>query len=345
VRRHDVDWLRTIALGLLIVYHVSISFQPWAFLLGFIQNRDAIEGLWPVMSMVNVWRIPILFLISGMGVRFAMERRNGGQLLADRTRRILLPLVFGSLVICPISTLISLQFYGKDPSWVPNTGHLWFLANIYLYVLLTLPLLIYLRKRPDHPLFRWIGRGLARPWLLALAAAPLMLEAWLLDPQIFTLYVNTPHGLAMGLVCFLTGFILVSVGAAFWQAAERIRYFCLAGAVVLYTVRVFLFPSVGELNPVQALESMAWMLGILGFGSRYLNRPSRALGWLSRAVYPVYIVHLPVQYGLSLLVIPLAMAAPLKWLLLLAGTFAVSLVIYRFLIRPVGWLRPLFGMT
>ena len=28
-RRYDVDWLRTLALGLLIVYHAVVSFQPW----------------------------------------------------------------------------------------------------------------------------------------------------------------------------------------------------------------------------------------------------------------------------------------------------------------------------
>ena len=32
-RRHDVDWLRVCALGLLIVYHAVISFQPSAYMI------------------------------------------------------------------------------------------------------------------------------------------------------------------------------------------------------------------------------------------------------------------------------------------------------------------------
>lgn len=28
--RHDIDWLRTLAIGLLIVFHVVLSFQSWA---------------------------------------------------------------------------------------------------------------------------------------------------------------------------------------------------------------------------------------------------------------------------------------------------------------------------
>ena len=29
-RRHDVDWLRTLAIGLLIIFHIMLSFQSWA---------------------------------------------------------------------------------------------------------------------------------------------------------------------------------------------------------------------------------------------------------------------------------------------------------------------------
>ena len=29
IRRYDVDAIRVIALGLLIVYHIAVAFQPW----------------------------------------------------------------------------------------------------------------------------------------------------------------------------------------------------------------------------------------------------------------------------------------------------------------------------
>ena len=28
-RRYDIDWLRVIAIGLLLIYHIAIAFQPW----------------------------------------------------------------------------------------------------------------------------------------------------------------------------------------------------------------------------------------------------------------------------------------------------------------------------
>jgi len=344
VRRHDVDWLRVSALGLLIVYHAVISFQPWAHTIHFIQNEASLEGLWPFMSMINVWRIPILFLVSGMGVCFAMERRNGKQLLKDRAVRILLPFGFGYFLICPISALFTLDHYGLRLAYHPNSGHLWFLGNLFLYVLLLLPLFVFLKRRSGAPLLRAVARFLRRPYATALFAVPLMVEAWIVDPRIYPLYANTRHGFWLGLICFLTGFVFASRGAVFWPAAERVRRASLFAALALSLVRIRLFPAAGGVNVLLALESFVWMLAILGYGSRHFNRPSRALAYCRRAVYPVYILHMPVQFGLSTWIVPLGLSAPVKLLLILGGTLAVSLGIYE-AIRRVRWIRPLFGMT
>ena len=82
-RRYDVDWLRTIAITLLIVFHIVLSFQFWAASIGFPQNGELLDELLPFISLLTVCRIPLLFLISGMGVRFAMERRDWKQLLKE----------------------------------------------------------------------------------------------------------------------------------------------------------------------------------------------------------------------------------------------------------------------
>jgi len=70
MRRNDVDWIRVIALGLLIIYHAVVAFQPWGHKIWFIENGEHLEVLWIPMAMINVWRIPILFMVSGMGVFF-----------------------------------------------------------------------------------------------------------------------------------------------------------------------------------------------------------------------------------------------------------------------------------
>ena len=345
-RRYDVDWLRVLALGLLIIYHITVSFQPWAILIFFIQNEQSLEWLWVFMSVINVWRIPVLFMISGMGVRFAMEHRDWKKLLKDRTIRILLPYIFGIFFICPISIFVAMKYYGRETAYFPNPGHLWFLANIFLYVLVLLPLLAYLKKNPDGFVLRFLSRVLRWPLGLYLVALPIMVEAWLVNPENFTAYAgdSSHHGLWLGMTCFITGFIFISLKDVFWQAAEGFRRGALAAAFLLYLVRLVAFQLEAVPNLLIAFESVSWMLAILGYGSLYLNKPSDKLDYFSRVVYPVYIIHMPVQYCISYYLLPLPLPAFLKLVLLVAGSFGFSLLIYEFVIRRLRWVQPLFGM-
>ena len=86
------------------------------------------------------------------------------------------------------------------------------------------------------------------------------------------------------------------------------------------------------------------MLAILGYGSLYLNKPSDRLAYCSKAVYPVYIIHMPVQYCIAYYLFPLHLPVILKLSLLLAGTFGGSLLIFEYVIKRLKWIRPLFGM-
>ncbi len=148
-RRYDIDWLRVIAIGLLLFYHIAIIFQPWAMFIGFMKNDETLEGLWKLMSMLNVWRIPFLFYVSGMGLYFAMKKRNFQQLIAERSKRILLPFIFGIVAISPLHFLIFQKYYHLPLSYYPHAGHLWFLGNIFAYVLLLSPLFLFLIRKED----------------------------------------------------------------------------------------------------------------------------------------------------------------------------------------------------
>jgi hypothetical protein len=112
-RRHDIDWLRVIAIGLLLIYHVAIGFQPWGIIFGFITNVESWQSLWWPMTLVNIWRIPFLFLVSGMGVYFSMQHRRWNTLIQERSLRILLPYVFGMMCIFPVSILIRQHYYHR----------------------------------------------------------------------------------------------------------------------------------------------------------------------------------------------------------------------------------------
>ena len=345
-RRHDIDWLRTIALVFLIIYHCFISFTDVGKFIGFPINETKLELLWIPMSVFNIWRLPILFLISGMGVYFAMRRRNWAKLLGERSLRILVPFVFG--IGLSIAIAIVLPLLGWDQPFMPNFLHLWFLGNIYVYVLLMLALFVYLKNHTDSPPIRVLRKCLGLPFGLGLYifALPFVLEAAWIDPEHYAAFAFTLHGLVIGGVCFFMGFILVASGQPFWQAIERIRWVALAIGVLLFAVRLLVHGLEPDQKIVVSIEALSWMLAVLGFGSKHLNRPSALLSHLNKAVFPIYFLHMPIQFLLSVALLPLAMPALLKLLLLTITTLGLSYLIYILALNqiPWNWLRPWFGV-
>ena len=93
-----------------------------------------------------------------------------------------------------------------------------------------------------------------------------------------------------------------------------------------------------------AFESFNWMIAILGYSAKYLNQPSKRLSYLSAAVYPIYILHFPIQYFFSLYILSLPTSAFIKFILVVLCVFGLSFAIYEFMIKRLNWLRPLFGM-
>jgi len=347
-RRYDVDSIRVIAIILLIIYHILISFQTYASDLFFVESEEKIEWLQIIMSMMNVWRIPILFLVSGMGVRFALERRDWIALVKDRSYRILLPFVFGTVFIGPLAIMIGVWSIGFDVVYFPTPAHLWFLGNIYLYVLVFLPVLMYLKNHSDNGLFVWLKKCLQFRIGVFICIPLFVVSTWVVDPKEFSTFAFSLHGLFYGAVCFLVGFILVSCGDTFWQAVERARHMSLVVAVLLYIARlaivIVILPG-EQFELLTAVESGCAMLAILGFGSKYLNRPWSWLGYGSKAVYPVYIIHFPVQMALAVVIFSTEMPASVMLITLLVSSLISNWVIYELILRRLKWIRPMFGIS
>ena len=342
-RRHDIDWLRVIAIGLLLVYHIAIIFQPWAMFIGFIRSDDSLESLWKPMTMLNVWRIPLLFYVSGMGLSFAMRKRNWKQLLVERSKRILLPFIFGIIAITPLHMYIFQEYYNMPLGYYPHMGHLWFLGNIFIYVLLLSPLFFYLKKHDNGKFSKAISK------VMSYAIGPLsisvffMLEVGIVKPQLFEMYARTWHGFFIGFLAFFFGFLFVYSGKVFWQTVSKWKWLYIGIATVLYIIRFTGFESISIMY-ITTIESNCWIFGVFGFGYKYLNKPSKTLSYLSQAAYPVYIIHMFVLYAAAMFILPLQIPIMLKFIGIVAFTGLVCYLIYEFIIRRIGFLRPLFGL-
>nr|WKN39942.1 acyltransferase family protein [Tunicatimonas sp. TK19036] len=342
-RRYDIDWLRVIAIGLLLVYHIAIGFQLWGVMIGFIANKNPWPSLWIPMMMLNVWRIPLLFFVSGMGVYFALRRRNWKQLITERANRILVPFLFGIFFIVPLHIFIWQNYYNMDLSYNYNPGHLWFLGNIFVYVVVLSPVFFYLKNNEEGVLAQGIKKILSTPLGLIPVIAAFMMEVVLVNPTPYELYAMTWHGFFLGLLAFFFGFCFVLSGPPFWEMMLKWRWLFLVVAAALFAVRLTQYPQPAS-NYLVSVESNAWILAVFAFGYRYLNHPSAALSYLSQAAYPVYIVHMVFLYLGSWLIFPLNIPAPLQFGLLVVFTVAGCFGMYELIIRRVNFIRPLFGL-
>tara|TARA_B100000029_G_scaffold252399_1_gene249305 strand:+ start:2923 stop:4032 length:1110 start_codon:yes stop_codon:yes gene_type:complete len=351
-RRYDIDSLRVVAIFLLIFYHLTVVFQPWGSLIpGFFQNEISLDWIWFFSGLMNVWRIPILFVISGMGVAFSMRKRNLKELLSERCLRILLPLFFGIFIIVPLQ--FEFLFLQKEAhqffsSYSPNPSHLWFLANIFIYVLFCSPIFFYLKKKPDS----WIGKtlkfltssylGLAVLVGIFCLESEILVGSWRFGRVSFESYAGTDHGFFIGLLCFLSGFAFIFFGDFFWKIVEYLKKITLFLAFILYFLRL----SNEFVNPpwAMAIESWMWMFAIFGYFFSYRNKKNKIFIYLSPAAYPFYITHMLFMNISCFFLIPMNINPLYKFLLILSLTFFGCFFSYEFLIRRVSFLRPLFGL-
>ncbi|MCU4173616.1 acyltransferase family protein [Carboxylicivirga sp. N1Y90] len=343
-RRYDIDWLRVIAIALLLIYHVAIVFQPWGTLVGFITSSESMESIWIPMAMLNVWRIPILFFVSGMGVCFAMKKRTWKQLIAERSWRILLPLVFGMLAIVPIHIMLTQMYYSQDISYFAHRAHLWFLANIFAYVLILLPIFYYLKHKQNGKLRQKLNQLFSSPFTVIIVMSPFVVEAEIMAPEHFEMYSMTWHGFFLGLLAFLFGYLFIYSGDGFWRMVSKWRWLFFVMAFSLYLTRLVVYELMGAPDYLLSIESNLWVFSVFGFGYKYLNRPGKTLQYLSQAAYPIYIIHMVFLYLGCVWILPMDFPVSAKLLLVTLITFIGSYAFYELVIRRVGVVGVLFGL-
>lgn len=342
-RRYDIDWLRVIAIGLLLIYHIAIVFQPWGVFIAFITSKESLESIWIPMSLLNVWRIPLLFFVSGMGVCLAMKKRNWKQLIGERSLRIFLPYIAGIFLIVPLHLFIFQDYYGTSFAYSPNPGHLWFLGNIFSYVLILIGVFYLLKHKENNLLKKGLQKLYSNPLSLLLIAILFIIETLLTKPADYAMYAMTAHGFWLGLLAFWFGFTFIYTGDVFWKTVLKWKWLYLGLGIVLFTIRYWYF-NLKAPDFLIPIETVAWILAIFGFGHQYLNKGGKVLSYLSEAAYPVYIIHMAYLYLGAYLILPLEINIILKFILVNLFTAVACLVTYELIIKRVFFLRPLFGL-
>ncbi len=104
VRRHDLDAVRSFAMLLGIALHAALAYVGGVWI---VSDERSSAGLGFLVGGVHGFRMPLFFLLSGFFTAMLWKRRGLTGLLSQRTKRILIPLLLGCLMIVPTMFAVS----------------------------------------------------------------------------------------------------------------------------------------------------------------------------------------------------------------------------------------------
>ena len=374
-RCYDLDWLRIIAFGLLIFYHVGRFFDTEGW---HAKSEHASAIMEPTMWLSTPWRLPLLFFISGVAIRFLSDKMGSAKFAGDRFLRLFPVIVFGMYVIVAPQSYSELvgngeigtgfwSFYqsyagewgGPWSIHTPTWNHLWYVVYLFVYSLLLAPLFPLLRWCADSSVMRAVGRFFKRPILgpimmIALPALPFLVIRYTLSIEF-----ETTHALfddwanhANSLTILLMGYLFAK-NEALWRAVDRALPW--AGSLTIVSM-AFLFVSYSNWEMVEPntlwlqtaridriVYAWAIILTMLGLARRYLNQDGPLRRYLTQAIFPYYILHQTIIVGVGYAIGGLGLGIWSEFAVLLAATIIGCGLGFE-LIRRVPVLRSLMGL-
>lgn len=361
-RRYDIDWIRVLVFDVLIIFHVGMFFNTWDW---HIKNDVITEWLFYPMFFTSQWRIPILFVVSGIGTRFALSFRTGSEYIKERFIRLFIPLVVGIvIVVAPqvyFERVADGDFTGSFFAFYPHFfegiypegnfswHHLWFLPYLLVFSLLATPLFLTLRKE-NNAFVAWLRNLLAHSsWSLYLFVLPLFLVELTLAEKfpITHAFWGDWYALAYYFVLFSSGFLMMRTGEPFWKSVQDLRWTALGIGVMLFCFMLWKIsndiqlPFLGEL--VKTVNMWSWIITIFGFAAQYLNKESSIVKYRNEAVYPFYIIHQTITVAIGFWLMNISMPLFSKFVIMIIGTFGGSWLFFEG-VKRVRFLRPLFGL-
>lgn len=379
-RYNYIDWLRVFGMMMVLLFHSARFFD----LIGWdLKNSEVNRGVTIFIMFTNYWIMPLFFVLAGAGTLFALNSKNKVGYAEERFYRLMVPWVFGTFLLVPpqryLSALQKGQYNGEmisflpwyiekklssanlgfDPIWFSEIGaHLWFLAVLFLFSILTLPIFSYFKSQCGLMLIKKLATIGDKTGGIYCFILPLMLVRVGLQP-LFPKY-SSWSDFSFWLLTFIFGYIFFS-DQRFIKRAERYKYISLNLGILLLVVLIVLFVYFIEFvancwgHPdyswgsvffysLWAASAWIWVMFFLGVGKAFLDFKNLGLIYLNEATMPFYMLQQTVLMIIGFYVVQWNSGIALKFVVISSSALIAIIGVYITLIRPLAWVRVLFGM-
>lgn len=372
IRRPDLDWLRLIAIVILLFFHTGMWFNTWGW---HVKNSETSVSFNYWMVWLHYWRMPLLLFISGAGTYMALGKRTPGQYAGERFKRLFIPLVFGMFVIVPPQIYYEhikeydnyLDFYKTVFNFVPypkgsfSWHHLWFILYLFLYSLVALPFLVYVRSERSTRFRERVSKLLSNAFGILLVPSIIILFTQILLRPYFP---EETHSLIDDWAFFTFYFLFFFFGMLcysnqkLWTSIGDNRIYLLAVSLlslVPFYICYFQFRGLIQLpldeDTVETIFDVtalfvSWftVITVIAFGQHYLNKPHPWLKHFNEGLYPFYILHQTVIIAIGYYICRLEWSIGAKFWSISLLTLISCVIFYFVFIRSNKVMRFLFGM-
>jgi surface polysaccharide O-acyltransferase-like enzyme len=361
-----IDHLKVLLTVLVVLHHTFITYGApggWYFQ----QKTTVLAAQFPMTVFVATnqsFFMGFFFFLSALFIGPSLQKKGTAKFLADRLKRLGIPLIFYSLVFSPVLIYIVerfgkgqhysfLEFISGFTGWI-DFGVLWFVAALltftFIYLLLVQTGLKISRKvnLPNNFQLLTAGFLLGVFTFLTRLAFP---TGWILKPLGFQLG-HFPEYIFM----FIVGIIASKnnwLAQLNYRQGKNLRWFIspmillvLPAMFVIYLK--FKFPISdfnGGWNPIalayslwEQMTGLAIMMALLSIAKFKWNNASSFLSRLSANAFAVYIFHPLAIIGISILVKDLPIDPAFK-LLFVAPLAVVTAFVLAGLIRKIPFVK------
>ncbi len=374
-RQSYLDWLRMFAILGVLLFHSAMPFaaeEEW-----HIKDKENSYLFTEFNFFLSRFRMPLLFFISGAVSYFILQKKTGFAFIRMRFHRLIIPLLFGMLLIVPPQIYMErltqgfkgtyFDFYPRifdgEPYPIGNTSwhHLWFILYLFIYNLIAAPLFSWIVSDKGKAWLhrcKWIANG---KWIYILIIPAVIAYTSLAVqfPQTNDL-INDWSRHPYWFLFLIIGFFCIAY-QPIADSLERNRKFSLLLAfITIICINYFRWNAKEPWDVLSdwqsnwrtyaylslfPLTAWLWVFALIGYGKKYINRKHPILNYVNEAVYPFYILHQTVIVILAYYVVQVSDSILSKYLFIMLMTFVISILIYHLLIRPSNIMRYLFGMS
>jgi glucans biosynthesis protein C len=371
-RLHALDAVRGFALIAGIVFHATVSFlpSPAGVPLWIVTDSHPSLTLAVLFRVLHTFRMTTFFLIAGFFAHMSFHKRGARGFIADRAKRIAVPLlvgwpiIFALLVVVTIWGAVSMAHGRPLPPPPKYPGfpvfpltHLWFLyVLLWLYATTLILRAALVRLDPAGRLRaltdRIVGALASHPvGLLALAAptavALMLTPHWLpwggIPTPDSSLVPNLPASVAY-FSAFAFGWLvhrqtgLLAAWRRLWPANLALGLGFLVAVFAVSGLAPTMQPPSSA--AAVAIAAIAYSLGswsltfaVIGLALRYLDGFSPARRYIADASYWLYLIHIPLVMALQVAMAPLDWPWPVKFVVILGVAFPLMFASYQLLVR------------